>query len=183
MRYLKKYNESNDLENLQDFCEMSLVYLLDDGFEVTTKYITNRDVYCIKITNIDTPLRLFKWDSIKNYFIPFMKMINNNYQICNDFWYHSFTFEPHYYWFNPLQLKTGILFHYLKPTAIHDSQWFLYPVNRTVSSFEPTVNQILYDHILDNAETIHYNYNCMNYLHEINILVIPKSWSKINTEE
>jgi hypothetical protein len=44
MRYLKKFNETNIsetwLEELKDFCETNLAYLIDQGFEL--KYDLNR---------------------------------------------------------------------------------------------------------------------------------------------
>lgn len=35
MKHLKKFNESTEFDQLQEFCETCLAYLLDDGF--TTK--------------------------------------------------------------------------------------------------------------------------------------------------
>ena len=36
MKHLRRFNESvNKEEELQDFCETYLAYLLDDGFEVS----------------------------------------------------------------------------------------------------------------------------------------------------
>ena len=35
MRYLKKYNEGISSEDLQEFCESSLAYLIDVGFSIT----------------------------------------------------------------------------------------------------------------------------------------------------
>ena len=47
MKHLKRFNESlndNEVDELRDFCETSLAYLLDEGYQVDiNKYIAPRD--------------------------------------------------------------------------------------------------------------------------------------------
>jgi len=43
MRYLKKFNESIDQAELKEFCEGSLISLIDDGFtiDISESYVDN----------------------------------------------------------------------------------------------------------------------------------------------
>ena len=113
MKYLRRFNEGltdDEVEELKDFCESSLAYLLDDGFEVKfSKFskhnwnknpIKKRDEY-LNITlygPIDTTYtksrglasylyitdeggRLFSWNEIKDYYIPFIMLLKNRHYI------------------------------------------------------------------------------------------------------
>jgi hypothetical protein len=86
MKHLKRFNESVTQEELQDFCESSLAYLMDEGFT-------------IKIYGPDDPRRplpkrqfniwihkdnakeFFKWDDVKDYYIPLLQLLSNRYDI------------------------------------------------------------------------------------------------------
>ena len=93
MKYLKLFKESftgNSVEELKDFCETHLAYLIDDGFKV--KVYKNTDNYCVLIIykiksyadNInrayDTTYK-FSWNSVKDYFIPFFNQLDKNYEV------------------------------------------------------------------------------------------------------
>lgn len=93
MKYIRKFNESINSE-LQDFCETHLAYLIDEGFLID---VSNQDEYtqdAIRFTktNLGTdiynnPPDLFKWDDIKDHFIPFIHMLSKQYTITNiKFW-------------------------------------------------------------------------------------------------
>ena len=86
MRYLKKFNESLTQDEIRDFCEMHLVYLLDDGYELAFREIGRiTQINCLKPNGV-TPIRWtpgqggqvdwFNWDDIKNRFIPFLQILN-----------------------------------------------------------------------------------------------------------
>jgi len=74
MRYLKPFNENNNEEDLKDFCETHLAYLLDDtNFELGVDDYTQTGIFHsrggqIRLEND----KGFYWDDIKDYFIPFL---------------------------------------------------------------------------------------------------------------
>jgi hypothetical protein len=85
MRYLKKFNESVSKEDLQDFCESSLAYLMDEGFTVS---IMGGDDPRTRLPRGQFNIFLqrearefFKWDDVKDYYIPFLKLLSNRYDI------------------------------------------------------------------------------------------------------
>ena len=76
MKHLKKFNEGllyskEDWTNsLREFCEMNLAYLLDDTkFKLSVKH---RE---ISLTTHEE----FRWDDVKDYFIPFLIHLENNF--------------------------------------------------------------------------------------------------------
>lgn len=89
MRYLKSFRESviNE-DDLQDFCDTYLAYLLDDGFKVIidNKY---KDFITIRLTqssDTSNPLQSdepFIWDSIKDHYVPFLQMLSRNYKVSD----------------------------------------------------------------------------------------------------
>lgn len=74
MRYIKRFNENNNEEDLQDFCETHLAYLLDDeDFTLLVDDINDDDdTGSIRLENY----KGFKWNDIKDYFIPFLKQLD-----------------------------------------------------------------------------------------------------------
>lgn len=94
MKYLKKYNESNNnkLLELQEFCNSYLAYLIDDGFKIKYNYNNvlfinieknnelNR-INSIKELNDNFIKGLFKWNDIKYDFIPFYENLLQKYNI------------------------------------------------------------------------------------------------------
>ena len=102
MKHLKKFNESFEQqmarEELQDFCETHLAYLLDDGYEIYVK--EDRDSLLLALTipsdmstEEDPDAGEFKWNDIKDHFIPFLIHLNNNYEINGKSQF--FTNTPH----------------------------------------------------------------------------------------
>lgn len=85
MRYLKKFNEDLDnqfREELKDFCETNLVYLLDEGTEVNvdeSHTMWNAKGHVIKIKfNEDK-----SWNEIKDHLIPFATRLNGKYEMMD----------------------------------------------------------------------------------------------------
>lgn len=103
MKHLRKFNEglsSNEFDELKEFSENCFAYLLDEGFELElvdrygrepndpsydedTEYFWV-DLYGPSITQPDeygaVPKdRSYSWDQIKDYYIPFLKLINARY--------------------------------------------------------------------------------------------------------
>ena len=86
MRYLKRFNEDMDnheqvfKEELQDFCETNLAYLMDEGGEIqVVEQPGGHELHLIKII-LDQPKR---WVEIKDHIIPFLTRLDNKYQINN----------------------------------------------------------------------------------------------------
>jgi hypothetical protein len=83
MIYLRSFNESlkEETELLQEFCDLNLVYLVDDGFKTTIQSDQySKSLYLTK--NYDGRLYYsdtFEWDEIKNMFIPFLTLLDRRY--------------------------------------------------------------------------------------------------------
>jgi hypothetical protein len=106
MKHLKRYNESlnnNETEELLDFCETSLAYLMDDGFEISCDdnkyinlYLPGKSPYganpnAIKIKDP------FDWNDIKDHFIPFLQLLSKRYELNRLFDInHKFKLESDY---------------------------------------------------------------------------------------
>jgi hypothetical protein len=85
MKYLKRFNESNILEGIEevkDFCEMSLAYLIDEGLEV------NVQEYTSGFQGIEQPLLISillnepkHWSEISDHMIPFLTLLQRKYTI------------------------------------------------------------------------------------------------------
>lgn len=90
MKYLKRIFEEvnrDEYEELKDFCEMYLAYLLDDSdWQMTITMKTQvypdkgyYDVFIWKNYKVvdDNP----RWDDISDHFIPFFKVLTDNYEL------------------------------------------------------------------------------------------------------
>jgi hypothetical protein len=96
MNYIKRFNESFSYqEELQEFCESNLAYLLDEGMKVS--------IHNIESYNWNTAARRYvvsqrlsvvlsfgkgnrntggmRWDDIKDYIIPFLIRLKKEYQV------------------------------------------------------------------------------------------------------
>jgi hypothetical protein len=103
MKYLNKFNEgfgqNLDEQELREFCEMYLAYLIDEGFEVDISKIRENlitDYWKVKFFKLESKGDLtysrmefdkFKWNSIKDQFIPFFKILNDKYIIKKNYAY------------------------------------------------------------------------------------------------
>ncbi len=114
MKYLKKFNEAQHemttrkftfefQEELKGFCEMYLAYLIDSDYCISVytntislkKFSEENDnqIYSNLIDsdddNVDTidDPRNFKWDDIKNSFIPFLQHLSKQYNIGRIYMY------------------------------------------------------------------------------------------------
>ena len=94
MRYLKRifesdlYNQVDDIE-LRDFCETYLAYLLDDtSFKIEVIESIDWDSYIIWLgkTLVDRRIQPFHWNDIKDYYIPFVKMLSSEYDLNTKRW-------------------------------------------------------------------------------------------------
>lgn len=76
MKYLKKFLENLnecELQELQEFCDNSLVYLIDDGFVIDFFGKVNDDFHLIILNK---QKNVFNWNDIKDYYIPFLKLLS-----------------------------------------------------------------------------------------------------------
>ena len=90
MRYLKRIFESLDKDELRDFCEMNLAYLLDDpDFEIRiedtdwkkpSRFIS---VILCKTVNLGSGQIMrtnFTWGEVKDHIITFITQLHKNYK-------------------------------------------------------------------------------------------------------
>lgn len=92
---LEQSNESINKEELQDFCDTYLAYLLDEGYSIEASEIGFGE-YVLVLRNenrptdvpIDSPELLFTWEEVKDQFIPFLHMLSKQYTITRSikFW-------------------------------------------------------------------------------------------------
>ena len=77
MKHLKRFNEAteNFREELRDFCENNLAYLLDEGRLLIEN---SRDNLVRVQLNLD---RDKDWDEIKDHIIPFFIRLTNKYEV------------------------------------------------------------------------------------------------------
>ena len=95
LHYLKTF-ESVDSENgLRDFCETYLAYLLDGDFELSVRFVAGRpsykqkDFYQINLVKLvgnagEDQAGLFTWNHVKDSYIPFIHMLNKQYDLIDD---------------------------------------------------------------------------------------------------
>lgn len=94
MKHLKRFNEeltfyqelvlspeeiSLKKEELRDFCETYLAYLLDEGFELKIyggSQLTSNDITLQKQDR-----SIFSWQDIIDQFLPFLKFLRDNYNL------------------------------------------------------------------------------------------------------
>lgn len=97
MRYLKSFNEGiitdQFLSGLQDFCEMNLVYLMDDGLTVTVENhpISEIDTSYLSVVTLRYPLQSGtwqllvnkNWNDIRDVIIPFFTRLRTEYNVIS----------------------------------------------------------------------------------------------------
>ena len=104
MRYIKPFNENTGnfklfKQELQDFCETNLAYLLDDGIVSVTTSFDPRTPYdeCKVDYNVYIRLEDAKpWDEIKDQVIPFLIRLTRKYNV-KPFSYASVTKDIRFY--------------------------------------------------------------------------------------
>jgi hypothetical protein len=76
MKFLRKFNEAVNKQELKEFCEEYLAYLMDEGFEIE---IVSEDG--LEFVHIYYQDKSFQWSEVKDHFIPFLKMLEINYNL------------------------------------------------------------------------------------------------------
>ncbi len=80
MEHIKSFDELY-LDDIEKFCNDNLAYILDDGFmfrirPIKTFNYSNSSFYIVLYND----LKSFKWDDIKNDFIPFLQLFSEKYK-------------------------------------------------------------------------------------------------------
>jgi hypothetical protein len=94
MKHLKPFNEDiisfnrflTKIDELQDIINSQLVNLYDEGFEVDYKVVSNKDSSALQIVldKMSFGERYsFKWDEVKDSFIPLIKLLSRRYNFLN----------------------------------------------------------------------------------------------------
>lgn len=104
MKHLKRFNEeltflpgvkvlspeeiSLKREELRDFCETYLAYLLDEGFELKIyggSQLTSNDNVIkqnpFQVSLVKQDQSIFYWQDIINHFLPFLKFLKDSYNL------------------------------------------------------------------------------------------------------
>ena len=87
MKYLRKFNEGVSEEDIRDFCESSFAYLMDEGFTIKIFDSDSRPFSTLRSGEFniwlqkDNAKSFFKWDDVKDYYIPFLQLLSNRYDI------------------------------------------------------------------------------------------------------
>ena len=102
MKHLKPFNESINKDDMQEFCEMNLAYLMDEGLQVSVSQhyipsLNGNPDYMFGATNfsllygIATRQKITKvelsfpeetlWLQIKDHIMPFLHRISNGYTL------------------------------------------------------------------------------------------------------
>ena len=89
---VKRFNESLqpvEVDELKDFCETSLAYLLDDGYNVSVsmrdqvKYPDKQHIIVSLGLDGCGQFETFDWNDIKDYYIPFLQMLVRRYELLS----------------------------------------------------------------------------------------------------
>lgn len=92
MRYLKTFENldqfTGGVNEIETFIKNNLAYILDEGFtyKVNFKFYGGRMNYIVKIDKIEQKGNnrrqlFFRWKNIKDDFIPFLELLNENYTL------------------------------------------------------------------------------------------------------
>ena len=104
MKHLRKFNEglsSNEFNELKEFCENCLAYLLDEGFELELvdrngresndpSFDEDAEYFWIDLYGPinDEDTISYSWDQIKDCYIPFLKLVQKRYTLTDSSdWY------------------------------------------------------------------------------------------------
>ena len=81
MKHLRRFDESLK-DELQDFCETNLAYLIDEGFRVSISKFEGYDYHQIMIGNVNQLNSL--WSQMKDQVLPFLHFLFKDYELYYD---------------------------------------------------------------------------------------------------
>ena len=86
MRYIKSYNESNSQgltqEDIRDFCEINLAYLVDEELRVIIDDY-HKDKHYFPVILSLRRVSNKSWSEIKDHIIPFLIRLKNQYELVS----------------------------------------------------------------------------------------------------
>jgi hypothetical protein len=92
MKHLRRFNEDltkDEIQELKEFCESCLAYLLDEGFEIDYEKGTG-DFHWIdlwgSLDENENPIS-YTWDQVKDYYIPFIQLLKSRYKLVDSIIY------------------------------------------------------------------------------------------------
>lgn len=92
MKHLRRFNEDltkDEIQELEEFCEGCLAYLLDEGFEIDYEKGAG-DFHWIDLwSSLDeneNPIS-YTWDQVKDYYIPFIQLLKSRYKLVDSIIY------------------------------------------------------------------------------------------------
>lgn len=78
-RRIRLFKENNSYNDIVDFTNSYLAYLLDEGFNVSFKKVDSSKVNLVKITIVKSSQQIFDWSDIKDYIISYLDVLKTNY--------------------------------------------------------------------------------------------------------
>jgi hypothetical protein len=81
MKHLRRFNESLKQE-LKDFCDTHLAYLIDEGFRVAISKFEGDDYHQIMIGTPEASNSL--WSQMKDHILPFLHFLFKDYELYYD---------------------------------------------------------------------------------------------------
>ena len=91
MKHLRKFNEGLYKDQLKDYCETYLAYLMDEGFDLTWSRIYSDDLNSESedeswLISIRKPIdrynyEIFRWGDVKDQIIRFSYLIDKEYEL------------------------------------------------------------------------------------------------------
>lgn len=91
MKHLRPFNENKDnlKEELKDFCDNSLAYLYDEGYDISislrdqVKYPEKQHLLVsLGLKGQEpNPWELYCWNDVKDYYIPFLQRLTRRYEL------------------------------------------------------------------------------------------------------
>ena len=86
MKHIRKFNESLDIFEMQEFCNDNLAYLIDDGFSIepifaTSYHVPLADAYTTFgiYKEVNGNYNVFNWYDVRDDIIPFMSILSKKY--------------------------------------------------------------------------------------------------------
>ena len=95
MKHLRSFNESLK-EELQDFCETYLAYLIDEDFKIRISKFAGDDYHQIMIGTSEQAN--FLWSEVKDQVLPFLHFLFKDYEL---------------YWDNGAEAPMGIVYYFM----------------------------------------------------------------------
>ena len=81
MKHLRRFDESLK-DELQDFCETYLAYLIDEGFRIYVSKFEGDDFHQIMIGTPESSNSL--WSEMKDHILPFLHFLFKDYELYYD---------------------------------------------------------------------------------------------------